>query len=217
LEHIKGPISDGPCPQNPHACFPWHMFAQYDWGPQGISIKCIEGKCPSPESTLVLGIHRAQSPSPTVSATPVPTSSFSWLFSSLCSATPGSVKVACPLLVVSGTSIASGISGMEVDSEDDAIQDEDYFPEINELPRLDSDELENWQDCIRFGKMGNFRLEAPTVEAASTLFIHLLKSLITGLPANQYHPEPSSSSPHIDCQISDPEALLNYAPRPFFM
>lgn len=115
---------------------------------------------------------------------------------------------------VSGT---SGISEMEVDGENNSIQDEDDvdFPDINELPRLDSDELENWQDRIRFCKMGNFKLEAPTVEAASTVFIHLLKSLITGLPANQYRPEPSS--PHLDCQISDPEALLNYAPRPFFM
>ncbi|KAF8325601.1 hypothetical protein F5887DRAFT_925579 [Amanita rubescens] len=167
LEHVKGPISDGPCPQNPHACFPWHMFAPYDWGTQGIDINCIEGECPSPESALTLGVRRTRSPSPT----PLLRNTRQ---------RQGSLSDS-----VSGATETSGISGMEVDGENHPIQDEDGidFPDINELPRLDSVELENWQDRIRFCKMGNFRLEAPTVDAASTVFIHLLKSLITGLPA----------------------------------
>jgi hypothetical protein len=117
-------------------------------------------------------------------------------------------------------SLSSEISGIEADNsendiiEDDAIQEDDGLPDLNELPSLDSTELDCWQQRIRLGKMGHFTLTAPTVEDASALFIDLLKSLLMGIPANQYSP----SSPNgLHCRITDPEALLNFAPRPFHM
>jgi hypothetical protein len=111
-------------------------------------------------------------------------------------------------------SLASEISEMEANSsENDTIYDDDGLPNLNKLPNLDSAELDNWQQRVRLCKTGHFTLTAPTVEDASALFIDLLKSLINGIPADQY----SASSPSLHCQISDPEALLNFALRPFEM
>lgn len=118
-------------------------------------------------------------------------------------------------------SLAGEISEIEVDSseddtvEDDAIQDDDGLPDLNELPNLDSTELDCWQQRVRLGKKGHFTLTAPTVEDASALFIDLLRSLLIGIPANQYGP--SSLTNGLHCRITDPEALLNFVPRPFHM
>ncbi|KAF8346155.1 hypothetical protein F5887DRAFT_916839 [Amanita rubescens] len=62
-EHLKGPVSDGgvPCPDGPHACFPWRMFAPYDWGTKGTNVESST-TLNAPVNTNSL--RRTRSPSP---------------------------------------------------------------------------------------------------------------------------------------------------------
>lgn len=108
----------------------------------------------------------------------------------------------------------SGGSGGSVDDEflPEDIED-DGLPDIDDLPQLDTHELNGWQLRLLVDpETVRFTLLAPTTDDASAEFDHLLKSLVSGTKAKDYHPKDSS----VSCLISDPKALLSCLP-PFRM
>jgi len=185
------------------------MFARYGWGTRGTDVECISGQCPSPQSSSalvppVIGVRRARSPLPAVSTVP---------------------HVYFPLLMAflqppprktrrrqGSPPLTDRVSETDPESES-GIQDDDDLPDISELPRMPPDELEDWQYHIRLHKKGHFFLSAPKVDVGAAAFIHILKSLLSGTLATEYSPESSS----VRCDLTDSEALLDFAPRPFSM
>ena len=101
-------------------------------------------------------------------------------------------------------------SPIDVDLYEDV---DDASAEQNEVgPQLE--DIEQWRDRIRSQSGGNtFKMTAPTAQAASPAFIHLVNSLVSGTAPYEYEPD---NPLLITCTIWSIRALLTPL-RPFYL
>jgi hypothetical protein len=108
---------------------------------------------------------------------------------------------------------------IEIDRADSPI-DVDSYEEVDDasvekdevvVPQLD--DIREWQLRIRVqSKDDFFTIRAPTAPQASPAIIHLVKSLLSGIPTYDYKPE----DPLITCEIWMTRSLVSPL-RPFYM
>lgn len=95
-------------------------------------------------------------------------------------------------------------------NNDDSLRFLNSEPDVDENDSLAAllrqAEIEGWQQRIR-AQSGteSWTLQAASSQEASAAFIHLLKSLMSGISVARYRPESRS----ITCSITAPRALLN--------